>query len=163
VDAQLAVKRDTADNIVVSVERMKDGPEGESLVSRLELLDVSLDSDGDPISSCVVVAVEEGAPAARFNKARLTKSQRALHDAITEALDTQGSVISPRAGMSAVRAAKVGDIRQEFDRRYVVAEADPAKAANAKRMAFKRALDHLPAQFGAGSAQGSDWIWRIQG
>jgi hypothetical protein len=58
--------------------------------------------------------------------------------------------------------AKVCDVREEFDRRYVVDESDPVKAANAKRMAFKRALDHLsPAQFAAGSAEGADWIWRI--
>jgi hypothetical protein len=51
----------------------------------------------------------------------------------------------------------------EFDQRYVVAEADPAKAANAKRMAFKRALDRLsPAQFGAGEAEGTDWIWKLK-
>jgi hypothetical protein len=62
-----------------------------------------------------------------------------------------------------VKAAKVTEVREEFDRRYVVADMDPAKAANAKRMAFKRALDHLPpARFGAGSAEGTDWIWRIK-
>jgi hypothetical protein len=73
-----------------------------------------------------------------------------------------GKVITPRAGMPPVRAAKVVDIRTEFDRRYVVAEADPAKAANAKRMAFKRALDRLPpSKFGAGEAEGADWIWRV--
>jgi hypothetical protein len=56
--------------------------------------------------------------------------------------------------MPAVRAAKVTDIRGEFDRRYIVIEADPTKAMNAKRMAFKRAIDNLsPAQFGAGSAE----------
>ena len=64
--------------------------------------------------------------------------------------------------MASVKAAKVKDVHQEFDRRYVVVEVDPAKAANAKRMAFKRALDKLsPSQFGAGSAEGADWIWRI--
>jgi AAA domain len=165
VDAQLAVKRDAADNIVVTVERMKDGPEGDSLLSRLEPLDVGIDSDGDPKSSCIVLPAEgEAAQAAAHVKKsgrKPTKRQCAIQDAITEALDTQGRVITPRAGMPAVRAAKVSDIRQEFDRRYIVAEPDPAKAANAKRMAFKRALDHLPAQFGAGSALGADWIWRI--
>jgi hypothetical protein len=61
-----------------------------------------------------------------------------------------------------VKAAKVADIREEFDRRYITAEADPAKAANAKRMAFKRALDKLQAQFSAGTAEGMEWIWRIK-
>jgi hypothetical protein len=57
---------------------------------------------------------------------------------------------------------KVSDVRKEFDRRYVVPDTDPAKAANAKRMAFKRALDHLsPAKFGAGSAEGADWVWKL--
>jgi hypothetical protein len=64
--------------------------------------------------------------------------------------------------MATVKAAKVTDVREEFDRRYVVAEADPAKAAHAKRMAFKRALDRLPtSQFSAGAAEGCDWVWRI--
>jgi hypothetical protein len=53
-------------------------------------------------------------------------------------------------------------MRTEFDRRYVVDADTPEKAANAKRMAFKRALDHLsPSHFGAGSADGADWIWKI--
>jgi hypothetical protein len=74
----------------------------------------------------------------------------------------RGGIITPRAGMAAVRAAKVNDVRAEFDRRYVVAEADPAKAANTKRMAFKRALDRLsPTQFSAGVADGFDWIWKL--
>ena len=64
--------------------------------------------------------------------------------------------------MAPTKAAKVVDVREEFDRRYVVDEGDPAKAANAKRMAFKRSLDQLsPSQFGAGSAEGADWIWKI--
>ena len=64
--------------------------------------------------------------------------------------------------MAPIKATKVTDVRAEFDRRYVVDEADPAKVAHAKRMAFKRALDRLsPTQFGAGSAEGADWIWKI--
>jgi hypothetical protein len=64
--------------------------------------------------------------------------------------------------MPEVRAAKVTEIRSEFDRRYVVPESDPAKADHAKRMAFKRALDRLsPSQFGAGEAEGADWIWKL--
>ena len=65
--------------------------------------------------------------------------------------------------MPSVRAAKMTDVRVEFDRRYIAAEADPAKAANAKRMAFKRALDRLsPSQFGAGEAEGTEWIWKLK-
>jgi hypothetical protein len=81
------------------------------------------------------------------------KGQRAIQDAIHEVLDGMGKMITPRAGMPSVKAVKVSDVRTEFDRRYVVDADDPTKTAEAKRKAFKRALDHLsPSQFGAGSA-----------
>ena len=82
--------------------------------------------------------------------------------AINDALDSCGKLITPRAGMPEVRAVKVSDVRAEFDRRYVAPDSDPVKAAATKRMAFKRALDQLsPVKFGAGSAEGTDWIWKI--
>jgi hypothetical protein len=58
VDAQLAVKRDAADNVLVTVEHMKDGPEGDVIGSRLERVELGVDEDGDPITSCVIVPVE---------------------------------------------------------------------------------------------------------
>jgi hypothetical protein len=76
-DAQLAVKRDAAGNILVTVEWMKDGPEGDVIASRLEVLEVGTDADGEPITSCVVVAVDappsrDTSRAARLPKAALT-------------------------------------------------------------------------------------------
>jgi hypothetical protein len=47
VDAQIAVKRDEADRIIATVEYMKDGPEGDEIVSRLAVVDVGDDEDGD--------------------------------------------------------------------------------------------------------------------
>ena len=58
VDAQLSVKRDAADNTVVTVERMKDGPEGDTVTSALQTVDVGTDEDGDAITSCVIVPAE---------------------------------------------------------------------------------------------------------
>lgn len=57
-DAQLAVKRDAADNIVSTVEFMKDGPQGDEIVSTLEQLIVGKDEDGDDITSCVIRPAE---------------------------------------------------------------------------------------------------------
>lgn len=53
-DALLSVKRDSANNIAVSVEYMKDGPTCKEIVCSLEPMEVGIDTDGDPISSCVV-------------------------------------------------------------------------------------------------------------
>jgi hypothetical protein len=58
VDAQLSVKRDAADNIVVEVELAKDGPQGETITSRLEVVEVGVDEDDEIIASCVIVPAE---------------------------------------------------------------------------------------------------------
>jgi hypothetical protein len=55
VDAQLAVKRDSAGIITVKLEWLKDGQEGAEMVSRLEQVELGADSYGDPIVSSVVV------------------------------------------------------------------------------------------------------------
>jgi hypothetical protein len=149
-----------ASNRELVCAKARDGEQGPVSSFELEFVELGLDADGEAYGSCCVVPTEGNS---RFEKAfTLSKSQRAIQDAIHEALDSRGKPITPRAGMAPVKAVKVTDVREQFDRRYVVVEADPAKAANAKRMAFKRALDKLsPSQFGAGSAEGADWIWRI--
>jgi hypothetical protein len=58
VDGQIAVKRDEAKNIIATVEHSKDGIEGEVITSKLDIVEVGRDDDGDPITSCVVVPVE---------------------------------------------------------------------------------------------------------
>ena len=53
-DTQIAVKRDAANNILATVEFMKDGPEGAQIISYLEQVTVGTDDDGDAITSCVI-------------------------------------------------------------------------------------------------------------
>ncbi len=166
VEVQLKVERVGDLQVIVTVELAKDFAEGAQLASRLEPVELCIDNDGDKVTSLVVLAAD---PATRLvaksrdnKKARTSKSQRAIQDAITEALDDCGRTITPRAGMASMRAVKVIDVKKEFERRYVVPDADPARAENAKRMAFSRALEHLPsAKFATGSADGADWIWKI--
>lgn len=55
-DAQISVRRGEGSKVIVaSIERMKDGEEGDEIVSRLEVVAVGNDEDGDPITTCVVV------------------------------------------------------------------------------------------------------------
>jgi hypothetical protein len=85
-DAQIAVKRDADDNILATVEFMKDGPEGDEIVSVLEQVTVGTDQDGDSITSCVI-RPSDTAPAKA--KARVTGhaalALRVLQDTIIEA------------------------------------------------------------------------------
>jgi hypothetical protein len=54
-DAQIAVERDKGGNITVTIEHMKDGEASEPMGSRLELVKLGVDDDGDQMSSCVIV------------------------------------------------------------------------------------------------------------
>jgi hypothetical protein len=76
VDAQLSVKRGSSETILVEVECAKDGPQGEMVASRLEVIEVGTDSDGEPISSCVVRPEET--PAAVIRGPRLSKNQQTM-------------------------------------------------------------------------------------
>jgi hypothetical protein len=163
VEVQLRVERTGDLQALVTVEAAKDIPEGTQIASRLEVVELGRDIDGDPKTSLVVLPADASAvkPARKSEKSkRLTKSQRTIVDAIDEVLLDNSTEITPRAGMTAVRAAKVADVRKEFDRRY--AAADPDKAPDAKRMAFGRALEWLPAeQYGTAAVNDTDWIWKL--
>ena len=124
VDAQLAVKRDGANNIVVTVEHMKDGAEGAVIASRLETAELGLDDDGDPITSCVVVPVERTAlPAA--DEPRLSRNQQTmfsiLYDAKRLTLE-QWNEKTREAGIGVKRKADLVDIRTALKAKGLVCE-----------------------------------------
>lgn len=150
-----------ASNRELVCTKARDGEQGSMSAFELEFVELGLDEDREIYGSCCVVPVPG---MSRFDKTSSpNKGQRAIEAAIDEVLNAAGQTIVPRAEMSPVKAAKVIDVRKEFDRFYVVADTDPIKAADAKRMAFKRALDKLAlSRFGYGSVEGADWIWRIK-
>lgn len=91
-DAQLAVRRDGAENIVVEVEFAKDGAQGESIVSRLESIEVGQDEDNQPISSCVIVPVEANIIAFPKTGRRLKGEAQIAYAALEEAIAAAGAV-----------------------------------------------------------------------
>ena len=85
-DAQLSVKRDKNGIVTVTVEYMKDGPQGETIGSRLEVVEVGTDETGDPITSCIVEPVDgplakTGARVGGQVKIALDLLERAIADA----------------------------------------------------------------------------------
>jgi hypothetical protein len=122
-DAQLAVKRDAANNIIVTVEWMKDGPEGETIASRLEAVEIGTDIDGDPITSCVIVPTE--ATAAIGTQPKLSKNQQTmfaiLHDAGPGGLTTDEWNERARAvGIGLSRRADLYDLRGNLQAKQLV-------------------------------------------
>jgi hypothetical protein len=85
-DAQIAVKRDTSDNIVATVEFMKDGPQGAEIISSLEQVTVGVDEDRDTITSCVIRPTEASPVRAKSKvTGRAAIALRILQNTIIEA------------------------------------------------------------------------------
>jgi hypothetical protein len=88
IEAQIAINRDESKNVIATVEYMKEGPEGDVIVSRLEKVVVGQDEDGDEISS-MVVEPADGAQIKRAPK-ELPAAVRTALRALREALDEGG-------------------------------------------------------------------------
>jgi hypothetical protein len=125
VDAQIAIKRDGAGNIIATVEWMKDGPEGDTLASCLTPVEVGTDQDGDSITSCIVEPVE--ITESIDTGPRLTKNQTTmfsiLHDAGPQGLVMENWNEQTReAGIGTRRKADLVDIRTALKRKGLVHE-----------------------------------------
>jgi hypothetical protein len=140
-DAQIAVARDAAANIVATVEWMKDGLEGDVIVSRLEQAELGADQDGEPITSCVVVPVDAAmAPQPAAKKKRGPKAAQTALKALIEAVDDLGAVPAPSNHIPpAVKVVTIDCWREYAYRRGISTSTEP----RARQKAFKAATEHL--------------------
>jgi hypothetical protein len=152
VDAQLAVKRDQEDKIVVTVERMKDGAEGDTITSALEIVEVGTDSDDDTLYSCVVVETEASSRPAK-NRQRMTDKQKLALDALDEVILSHGQTAPSKLELPTGNRAAERDLwREEMFRRGVL---DPA--ASNPREDFRRLRFQLEARSLIGELDGLVW------
>jgi hypothetical protein len=153
-DAQFRVERDAASNIVVTVEWMKDGTEGDVITNALDVVDLGTDDDGEPITSCVIVPAE-AAPASRATGRKLSDRQRLALDALNECLSSSAAKKAPAnlqlpAGTIMVA---VSAWRDELYRTGVL-----ERDAKSPREEFKRVRNSLQARKLIGIA--SDFVWK---
>ena len=80
-DAQIAIRRGSDGLITSTVEWMKDGAEGGETSSRLEVVDLGTDDDGEPITSCVVVETS-AAEGVTPKRPKLTARQKQAMDVL---------------------------------------------------------------------------------
>ena len=141
-DAQIKVSRDAADNIVAEVEFAKDGPSGYVVTSRLEVVDVGKDDDGETITSCVVVESEvQRTPKQEKANKGLTKTARTALRVLTDVLGECGTEPPPSNHIPPrVRVTTV-----ETWRRYCYQRGISTGEDRAKQKAFKSAAELLVA------------------
>jgi hypothetical protein len=165
LDAQLAVKRDAANNIFVEVEQMKDGAQGDIIASRLEVVTVGTDEDGEAITSCIVVELDEAAAQRASRPAQRgwpNGSLKFVRDAINAALTDHAISHSVRGDGPRVRAVQVSFARDEHKRIYVSHGDGDADAA--ERQAWRRNFQDARSRnliSGETTRTGQKLIWLI--
>jgi hypothetical protein len=155
VDCAIEVKKQSG-LIVAKVTAAKEMPDGDSVVSRLEQVTIGIDSDGAPISSCVVRPAEAPGPAARG----WPKGFASLRDALDAIMLAQDYQHQPTDGGNPVKAALVDQVRQQHRKGYVHhGDGDRSEAERkAWRRQFTKACDSSLVQTEVGD-DGNTYVW----
>jgi hypothetical protein len=130
---------------VAELELSKDGETGLQFVSRLKVVEIGTDQDGDPITSCVIEAVDApaGAPKAPA-KGRMSDVEMIKH-AIVDAHGRLAADVEPSPGLDGalVRKVPVDKLRGEIKSRGFLETDDDDKLTSTARSNFRRAKTDL--------------------
>jgi hypothetical protein len=141
VDAELSVVRDPGSPVLlVQVKQMRDGPEGMQVRSRAQMVQLDPDQNGKPRSSIVIVPEDGSGIDIPTPRGRPDLTTPILIEALRAALDAKGERFVPD-GKLPLQAVDQQQVREIFYRRYIDVETDEKKSAEAKRKAFKRAVE----------------------
>jgi hypothetical protein len=162
VDAALAVTRE-GDVATVTVEFMRDGAEGTQVALKSKSIDVGEDANGRPLTSLVLEHYDGGGSTAK--RRDWPMSLKVFRSALVEATLNSGFDHQIECGPR-VKAVDLNRVRDAFYESYVAVSEATATAEdrqNAKRMAFKRAVEkaqglHL---IGARSEGERQIIWLV--
>jgi hypothetical protein len=144
VDTQIAVYRDEEGNIIAEIEVAKDGEPGRIFVSRLERIEIMIDKDGDPITSCIIEPVGDDpvkAAARKRGKGKrnddIAKIKRAMMDAYHRLVD--GTTTTLGLDGKPVRKLEITKLRDELKSRGFLEVDDKGALTAVSRAHFRRA------------------------
>jgi hypothetical protein len=152
-DAQIAVRREDS-HIIATVEFMKDGLEGDSIVSTLKVVEVDEDENGDAISSCIVESADD--TKLRRAKRRLSPSKKRALDLLRDAIGREGKTPPTNNHIPSNTPCVDEDLWRRFCYEGQITQSD---TPNAKRQAFNRAANSLIAAGLVG--KWGDMVWTV--
>jgi AAA domain len=154
-DVQIAISRDANDNIIAEVEFAKDMEQGAKIVSRLKVMELGEDQDGDQTTSCVVEPVEDTEAAKGKPKPKLTRAAIIALRTLHEALADSGKVITSSHAPVNTKA-----VPERIWRDYAYNRGISAGEDRAKQKAFERAIQQLLISACIGTWDGQYWAVR---
>ena len=129
---------------------MKDGAEGAEVYSRLDVVEVGTEDEGEPITTCVVVPEDESAP----SRARVSGQTAVAIEQLQTALAEGGRDVPASDHIHRTKRAVRLDLwRTYFDKAAVVKSDKP----DSRLKAFKRAVEGLQTRGLIGVSD--DWVW----
>lgn len=136
LDVQIAVRKSAGDVIVAELELAKDLETGMRIASRLAIVEIGRDGDGDAVTSCVL----KPADVPKATAGRPPKGERAAFDALKTAIDAHGEIAPGSSPIPpGVRVVKVETWRRYARQSGISASSEPA----ALKKAFDRAHTKL--------------------
>lgn len=158
-DCEIAVTRDSeAKTISTLVHWMKDGAEGFVTNSKLTVIDLGVDCDGDPINSCIVEPTEPVAAAPPGKPSNHELFMRIFEATLrTRGEDRKPSVNADGEGPT-VRAIDLALVRDEYLKTH------SADTEDGRAKAYRRAVHSAHEVKGTISIHqddnGTQWAWR---
>jgi hypothetical protein len=153
-DAQIAVRRDQESLITATVEWLKDGAEGEQIRSRLKVVELGKDEDGEDITSCVIEPADGDTTPARRARPNATGPAKVALDLLRRAIIDAGE--TPPASKHVPQHVRVVALR--LWRQYAYAgSVTGSDKPDAKRKAFDRAVTKLQSLGLVGVWE--EWAW----
>jgi hypothetical protein len=130
-----------ASGYTATVTKNKDGEDGWHIGYRIEVFDVGIDDDGDPITSCAVIPADVSP---RKKQKKLGKHAARLRDSLHEVLIKEGNIIKGRDGIpDGAKCATEDALKIEFYARMPDSNDDEVIALATKDRAFKRNIETI--------------------
>lgn len=157
-DCQIKITKDKDTGVVTAeVEWMKDGAEGLKNYSRLKVVNIGEDEDGDEVTTCVIEAVEDDRPSVAKGK-KLSPNEKIARAALCAAVDEMGQIPATNTHIPAHIKAVSWDTWKDYFGRKFVADKPNVKGSSA-RMGFERSANGLIEKRHIG--KWGDWMWVI--
>lgn len=165
VDAELEVELLPNGSRRARVTKARDGAIGEELHFTLDVIELGVDDDGDPMTTCRVVELDGQDPRdVRPIAQRLTAQAGIALDALRELTASSMRMSAASSAMpGGKRLVAVAEWRNRFRARRgspdAVDQDDARREQEASKKAFQRAVDELLKAKLVGVWEGDAWLW----
>jgi hypothetical protein len=151
LDVQIAVRRDAEGYVEARLELAKDGETGLVFLSRLEKVEIGRDTDGDPVTSCVIREVDGTADKVaprRTKRGRRSDDVEKVKRATIEAYERLADDADSRSGFDGkpVKKIEIERLREEVKSRGFLETENGALTSMARKHFFRAKTDLIESQ-----------------